>query len=86
LGVVDTFRVYEPEFRVVVKEVETPIVVHELAGMLMVLAELRVETRVMAVMVARTELVISKLIVFEPATGVTEEVMLAVGVRLLDME
>ena len=52
-----------------------------MAGMTTVEAGFRVDTRVIAIMVAATELVIPKVTVLVPGVGVTDEVMLAVGVR-----
>ena len=61
-----------------------PVVVQLPAGIEMAEVGLRPETKVMPSMVAETELVRSKLMVFVPGGGVTEEVMLAVGVLAVD--
>ena len=61
-----------------------PVVVQLPAGIEMVEVGLRPETKVMPSMVAETEFVRSKLMVFVPGVGVTEEVMLAVGVLAVD--
>ena len=61
-----------------------PVVVQLPAGIDMVEAGLRPETKIMPSMVAETELVRSKLMVFVPEGGVTEEVTLAVGVLAVD--
>lgn len=67
--------------RLAEKEVVEPEVVQLLAGITIVEAGFRVDTRVIAIMVAATELVIPKVTVLVPGVGVTDEVMLAVGVR-----
>ena len=61
-----------------------PVVVQLPAGIEMVEVGLRPDTKVMPSMVAETELVMSKLMVFVPGVGVTEEVTLAVGVLAVD--
>lgn len=84
LSLVLTYSLYFPEVRVAEKVVDAeapvPVVVQPPLAMVMTWVESKVDTSLMPVMVAATELVAPKVIELDPALTVVAEVMLALGV------